>query len=190
MPKEHEESAVSAASITVSAGMSVEQVRRLIQMMDNSDVHELTIERESEGLKLILRKPTPVVGAAPLVAAAAAANGTLPFTAQQEIEMDGAEAQAAESEKLQKVTATLVGIFRVNLKRGSKAATSVGDQVREAQVVGAIEALNVMNEVESPIAGRIVEIVVKDGQPVEYGQHLMTIDASSKPESGGLAAAV
>ena len=176
MPKEHDESTSSASP----AGISVEQVRRLIQTMDASDVHEVTIERESEGLKLTLRKPTPVVGGAPLVMTSGS-NGAQPLAAQLEAEMESAEgeAQAAESETYQKVTATLVGLFRVSLKRGSKAAVALGDAVREEQDVGAIEALNVMNEVKTPVAGRVVEIVVKDGQPVEYGQHLMTIDTGA-----------
>jgi len=178
MLNKHEEDPASSSSVTASAGMSVEQVRRLIQLMDTSDVHELTIERESEGLKLILRKPTPVVGTAPLVAANGAANGTLPLAPQQEMETGGAEPAPVPTEQFQKVTAMLVGTFHASLKRGSKAAVGVGDQVRPSQIVGAIEALNVMNEVEAPAAGRVVEIVVKEGQPVEYGQHLMTIDAS------------
>ena len=62
------------------------------------------------------------------------------------------------------------------LERGAIAAVAEGDQVRLGQIVGAIEALNVMNEVDTPIAGRVVEIVAKDGEPVEYGQHLITID--------------
>ncbi|HEU5199944.1 MAG TPA: biotin/lipoyl-containing protein [Ktedonobacterales bacterium] len=176
MPKEHDESTDSASP----AGISVEQVRRLIQVMDASDVHEVTIERESEGLKLTLRKPTPVVGGAPLVMTSGS-NGSQPLAAQLEAEMESAEAEApaTESEAHQKVTATLVGLFRASLKRGSKAAVAVGDAVREEQDVGAIEALNVMNEVKTPVAGRVVEIVVKDGQPVEYGQHLMTIDTGA-----------
>ena len=175
MPKEHDESTSSAP-----AGISVEQVRRLIQVMDASDVHEVTIERESEGLKLTLRKPTPVVGGAPLVMTSGS-NGSQPLAAQLETEAESAdvEAPATESETHQKVTATLVGLFRASLKRGSKAAVAVGDAVREEQDVGAIEALNVMNEVKTPVAGRVVEIVVKDGQPVEYGQHLMTIDTGA-----------
>ncbi len=175
MVKEQGESKVSA-STAADASINIEQVRRLIQMMDSSDVHELTIERESEGLRLTLRKPTPVVGAASLVAAEdtqGAADAAL-----SEAAPESAEPPAA-AEMLQKVTATLVGLFRVSLKRGGKAAVSVGDQVRVGQIVGAIEALNVMNEVETPVAGRVVEIVVKDGQPVEYGQHLMTIDTSA-----------
>jgi acetyl-CoA carboxylase biotin carboxyl carrier protein len=177
MPKEHDESSGSA-SPAAGASFSVEQVRRLIQVMDTSDVHEVTIERESEGLKLTLRKPTPVVGGAPLVTTSDS-NGSLPLVALSETEAESAEARAAEPETHQKVTATLVGLFRASLKRGSKAAVSLGDAVREEQDVGAIEALNVMNEVKTPVAGRVVEIVVKDGQPVEYGQHLMTIDTGA-----------
>jgi acetyl-CoA carboxylase biotin carboxyl carrier protein len=176
MAKEHEESREAAVSAVPGASLSVEQVRSLIQMMDASDVHELTIERESEGLRLMLRKPTPVFGASPYMAAAEAESASIE-TAPRE----SAEAAPAALETTQEVTATLVGIFRVSLKRGAKAAVAEGDQVRLGQIVGAIEALNVVNEVETPVAGRVMEIVVKDGQPVEYGQHLMTIDTGALP---------
>ena len=176
MAKEQEESGVSAAS--VAPGISVEQVRRLIQMMDNSDVHEVTIERESEGLRLTLRKPTPVVGGG-VPYLVAEEQGAPVEAAGQEAGPESVEQAPAAPDTHQKVTATLVGIFRVSLKRGTKAAVSIDDQVRVGQIVGAIEALNVMNEVETPVAGHVVEIVVKDGQPVEYGQHLMTIDTSA-----------
>ncbi|HEY7349708.1 MAG TPA: biotin/lipoyl-containing protein [Ktedonobacterales bacterium] len=178
MVKEQGESRVSAASTAPDASISVEQVRRLIQMMDTSDVHELTIERESEGLRLTLRKPTPLVGAGSVLAAMEDQNASAVAAAAQEAVPESAESAPAAPETLQKVAATLVGTFRVSLKRGSKAAVSVGDQVRVGQIVGAVEALNVMNEVETPVAGRVVEIVVKDGQPVEYGQHMMTIDTT------------
>jgi acetyl-CoA carboxylase biotin carboxyl carrier protein len=175
--KEREESTNTAASAAPEASLSVEQVRSLIQMLDASDVHEVTIERESEGLRLTLRKPTPIVGGASFVTAAAEVESASTETAPRE----SAEAAPAAPETTKKVTATLVGIFRVSLKRGAKAAVAEGDQVRLGQIVGAIEALNVMNEVETPVAGRVMEIVVKDGQPVEYGQHLMTIDTAATP---------
>lgn len=178
MVKEQEESNAPAAAPASGASLSVEQVRRLIEMMDTSDVHELTIERESEGLRLTLRKPTPVVGAAPVLAAAED-ESALAEVAGPEAAPEGAAQAPGAAETRQQVTATLVGLFRVSLKRGTRAAVSVGDQVRVGQIVGAIEALNVMNEVETPVAGRVMEIVVKDGQPVEYGQHLMTIETGA-----------
>ena len=54
----------------------------------------------------------------------------------------------------------------------------MGDRVKAGQLVGTIESLNVLNEVETSVAGRVVEVLVQDGQPVEYGQALMAIDSS------------
>jgi biotin carboxyl carrier protein len=56
----------------------------------------------------------------------------------------------------------------------------VGDVVKVGQRVGTIQSLNVLNEVETQVAGRVVEIFVRDGQPVEYGQQLMTIDSAEE----------
>ncbi len=176
--EQQEELAKSTANGRAGASLSVEQVRRLIEMMDASDVHELTVERESEGLRLILRKPTPVVGAGLYQTAEEALMAPLE-AAESEAAPESAEAASATPDTHQNVTATLVGIFRVSMKRGAKAAVAVGDQVRVGQIVGAVEALNVVNEVETPFGGRVVEIVAKDGQPVEYGQHLMTIDTGA-----------
>jgi biotin carboxyl carrier protein len=51
------------------------------------------------------------------------------------------------------------------------------------QLVATIESLNVINEVESPVAGSVVEILVQEGQPVEYGQHLVVIDSAAEEKS-------
>ena len=55
---------------------------------------------------------------------------------------------------------------------------AVGDRVKAGQLVGTIESLNVLNEVETSVAGRVVDVLVHDGQPVEYGQVLMTIESA------------
>jgi acetyl-CoA carboxylase biotin carboxyl carrier protein len=160
-------------------GFSIREVRDLIQMLERSDVHELTIEREQEGLKLTLRKPTPLLAPGAGAPVTLSQNGFAPAVPPEGDAPDApAEARSApaQPDHLQKITAPLVGVFRGSLRRGGPAAVSVGEQVRAAQVIAAIESLRVMNEVEAPIAGTITEIVAKEGQPVEYGQHLMTID--------------
>ncbi|HEY7124917.1 MAG TPA: biotin/lipoyl-containing protein [Ktedonobacterales bacterium] len=169
----------SSAPEGSTPGLTIEQVRRLIQMVEDSDVHELTIERE--GVKLTLRKPTPVIAPGAGMVATIAQNGQ----SASPIEEAAAEAPAerarpAEPEHLQKITAHLVGVYRTSARRGAKAAVSVGEKVRPAQMLAAIEALNVMNEVEAPAAGVVTEIVAREGQPVEYGQHIMTIDTSTE----------
>lgn len=178
MARQHQEPSSSAQESSSAPGITIEQVRRLIQMMESSDVHEITIERE--GAKLTLRKPTPVIAPGAGMVATYAQNGQAAASAEEAApEAPPERAAPAESEHLQKITAHLVGVFRISARRGSKAAVSVGEKVRPAQVLGAIEALNVMNEIEAPVAGVVAEIVVKDGQPVEYGQHVMTIDTST-----------
>jgi len=77
-----------------------------------------------------------------------------------------------------KIVAPLVGTFHVWAKPRGGALVEVGDRVRAGQLVGTIQSLNVLNEVETTVAGKVVEVHVQDGQPVEYGQLLMTIDTA------------
>jgi biotin carboxyl carrier protein len=65
------------------------------------------------------------------------------------------------------------------MKAGGKPLVGVGDIVREGQVVAAIESLNVHNEVEATVSGRVREILIEDGQSVEYGQPLVILDPLS-----------
>ena len=85
---------------------------------------------------------------------------------------------AAEIEKRRtrvEIGAPLVGVFRTSMT-GEKPLVAPGDIVRKGQIIAAIEALNLLSEVEATVAGRIAEILVLDGQPVEYGQTLLVIE--------------
>jgi biotin carboxyl carrier protein len=81
------------------------------------------------------------------------------------------------------VVAPLVGIFHPWLKPRGGTLVAVGDRVKIGQLVGTIESLNVFNEVETTVAGRVVEVHVQDGQPVEYGQVLVTIESAEAEEA-------
>ena len=72
--------------------------------------------------------------------------------------------------------APLVGRFQLGAEPGGKPLVTKGDMVKPGQVVGTIETLNVLNEVEAAVGGRVVSVPVAEGQPVEYGQVLMEID--------------
>jgi acetyl-CoA carboxylase biotin carboxyl carrier protein len=82
-----------------------------------------------------------------------------------------AEAAAPRNDGAHAVTAQLVGIFRAV----RPTPVVVGDTVRENQAVGQIEAMRLMNDCPAPVAGRVVAVLVQDGQPVEYGQTLVEI---------------
>ncbi len=144
--------------------VSIAQIQGLIHLLDNSDVAELEIKRVSEGIHLVLRKIKGTDGTVLTgeVVSTAASNGTAPV---------------GESHK-QNIVSSLVGVFHPWLKQRGGTLAAVGDRVKAGQIVGTIESLNVFNEVEATIAGRIVEIHVQDGQPVEYGQVLVTVDGS------------
>lgn len=163
--------------------ISIEQVQRLVRLLDQSDVTELELERASEGLHLALRKiKAPEAGQQPVVVQAteaANAQQMVPSTVAFPAPTNSTPANtAAKEEKKHKIVAPLVGTFHVWARPKGGALVAVGDHVKEGQLVGTIQSLNVLNEVETSVAGRVVEVLVQDGQPVEYGQVLMIIDSS------------
>jgi len=149
--------------------ISIEQLQHLVCLLDKSDVSELELRRAGEGTRLVLRKvKAPESGGQPASYAPSANSST-----------DSVAPEAAAKATEHKVLAPFVGTFHVWVKPKGGALVAMGDRVKAGQLVGTIESLNVLNEVEASVAGRVVEIVVQDGQPVEYGQVLMTIDSSA-----------
>jgi acetyl-CoA carboxylase biotin carboxyl carrier protein len=150
---------------TTANVMSIEQLRRLVRLLDNSDVSELELKRPEEGTHLLLRKATTHASNEHSVEQQYV---PVPLHIPATIEPDKTE---------HKVLAPLVGTFHTWAKPKGGSLVAVGDRVKAGQLVGTIESLNVLNEVESAVAGHVVEIFVQEGQPVEYGQVLMTIES-------------
>lgn len=162
MAREKSERSGDAASDTPHATLSVAELRQLITLMNGSDIEEIGIEEASSGLRLSLRKPA-------MIAALPVDDDSLDYLIADSA---GTEPTSTTVE----VTSPLVGLFRSAMKPGARPLCTLGDIVREGQVICAIEALNVPNEVEAPTAGRVLAIFVSDGQPVEYGQPLIAIE--------------
>ncbi|MGH2485062.1 MAG: acetyl-CoA carboxylase biotin carboxyl carrier protein [Ktedonobacterales bacterium] len=144
-------------------GLSIIEIRQLLKLMDANDLEELVIEQERDGVKLTLRKPPPAVA----MYADGEADG------YDMTEPAGAEAVVTKDFE---IVSPLVGVVRASMKAGGKPLIGLGDIVREGQVVAAIESLNVHNEVEATVSGRVREIMIEDGQSVEYGQPLVILD--------------
>jgi len=142
--------------------ISIKQLQRLVRLLDHSDVSELELKRPEEGIHLVLRKVK------------ASERNNQPDMTLAPIAVN----TATPPETRQSVVAPLVGIFRAAAKPKGKPLVAVGDRVKAGQHVAAIESLNVINEVEAPVAGRITEILIHEGQSVEYGQPLMMIDSA------------
>jgi len=86
-----------------------------------------------------------------------------------------AAGETAVAEQLETIVAPMVGTFYAAPRPGADPFVRVGDHVEPGQVVAIIEAMKVMNEIVAERAGTIVEILVENGQPVEYGQPLMRL---------------
>jgi acetyl-CoA carboxylase biotin carboxyl carrier protein len=148
--------------------LSIEQLQRLVTLLDSSDVSEVELKQAGEGTHLVLRKVKNTGSNEQAIGV---------VLGDPQTDATGESSSTTSVEKTKPIVAHLVGIFHTWAKPRGGALVAVGDRVKVGQHVATIESLNVLNEVDSPIAGHVVEILVEDGQPVEYGQHLMMIDS-------------
>ncbi|WNQ14274.1 acetyl-CoA carboxylase biotin carboxyl carrier protein [Paenibacillus aurantius] len=159
------------------------EIKELIKLVDQSSLQELEIQ--NEGSRLFIRKPNttesvfvssvppqPVYQAHP-----AAAPAPQPSPSVQP-ESAPAAAPAADTSNLHKIVSPMVGTFYSAPSPDAAVYVNKGSKVREKTVVCIVEAMKLMNEIEAEIKGEIVEILVDNGQLVEYGQPLFLV----KPE--------
>src|SRR3954470_4311254 len=157
-------------------------VKKLIDMIDESSVDSIEISSD-KGMKLRISKSPSGRGAmqvaaqpmmAPMMAAPAAPTGrTTPADGMPAIEEPPkAEPKSAGIE----VKSPMVGTFYGAPEPGSKPYVSVGSRVAKGQTLCIIEAMKIMNEIESEVSGIVLEVLASDAQPVEYGQALFRID--------------
>ncbi|MFD7523834.1 MULTISPECIES: acetyl-CoA carboxylase biotin carboxyl carrier protein [Paenibacillus] len=159
------------------------EIKELMKLMDQTSLQELEIE--NEGARLSIRKPNKtesvVVTAAPVQqtyapAIAQAVPGSAP--AHVAAEAPKADEQKESDSTLHKIVSPMVGTFYQASSPGSAPFVSKGSNVNEKSVVCIVEAMKLMNEIEAEVKGEIVEILVENGQLVEYGQPLFLV----KPE--------
>ncbi|MBA3854830.1 MAG: acetyl-CoA carboxylase biotin carboxyl carrier protein [Gemmatimonas sp.] len=157
--------------------MDLRYVKKLLEMLDESTVDSMEISSD-KGMRIRLQK-TPVARgtvqyAAPAAAPAPAPAPAAPVTAAAPAAAPAAA--AAPASKGQDVKSPMVGTFYGAPEPGAKPYVSVGQTVKKGQVLCIIEAMKIMNEIESEVAGKVVEILATDAQPVEYGQVLFRVD--------------
>jgi len=159
-------------------------VKKLIDIIDESTVDSIEITSD-KGMKIRISKSPQQRGtvqvAAPLSLPAlvpTAPGGRVspaqgvPVVAEPEV---AAAVEAPKAAGLE-IKSPMVGTFYKSPEPGAKAYVSVGDRVSKGQIVCIIEAMKIMNEIESEYSGVVREILVEDAQPVEYGQVLFKVD--------------
>jgi acetyl-CoA carboxylase biotin carboxyl carrier protein len=156
--------------------MDIRKVKKLIELLEESGVSEIEIKEGEESVR-ISRHPTGTVHtimapAAQMAAPVGAVAAAIPAPAAS-----GAPAPAAPTYAPdQAVTAPMVGTFYSAPAPGAKPFVEIGSEVKPGDVLCIIEAMKMMNQIECDKAGRVVSVLVKNGDPVEFGQTLFVIE--------------
>jgi len=162
--------------------MKLDEIKDLIEFIKANDLTEFELEQDGNRLRVkfagdhhvvfapqapaanpMMAAPAPPPAAAPAATTAAPASST-------PVDDDGAEVAILKS--------PIVGTFYRSAEPGSKPFVSVGDTVRKGQVLCIIEAMKLMNEIDSEYDGEVTSIYVENGQAVQYGERLFSIKPS------------
>lgn len=155
--------------------MKIEEILQLVNSVSKSALAEF--KYEEGGVKLSLKKAAlctqaPVSIAAAQTPAPAVQPGTATNTSTPVVE---AVTPAEKNADGKIIKSPLVGTFYAAPSEEAEPYISVGDSIKEGQVVAIVEAMKLMNEIESDFSGKVAEILVQNGDTVEYGQPLFVI---------------
>jgi acetyl-CoA carboxylase biotin carboxyl carrier protein len=153
--------------------MDIRKIKKLIELLEESGIAEIEIKEGEEAVR-ISRMPGGAtlaqVHAMPqMLPAGAPVAQPSPGAA-----VDAAAPKARANEHV--VTAPMVGTFYAAPSPGAKPFIEIGDEVKVGQVLCIIEAMKMMNQIESDKAGRVTSIMARNGDPVEFGQPLFVIE--------------
>ena len=153
--------------------MDIRKVKKLIELLEESGIAEIEISEGEESVR-ISRYPQGMAIAAPHVLASMPAPPAAPSPAAAPAGAPAPAAPAANAENI--VTAPMVGTFYAAPAPGAKAFVQVGEEVKAGDVLCIIEAMKMMNQIESDKAGRVASVLARNGEPVEFGQPLFVIE--------------
>lgn len=156
-------------------------VKKLIEMLDGSSVDSVEISTD-KGMKIRISKtpqhrgPVQIPSPVPVPALMAPGSGRLtPSEGTPVVEAEAPKAEAPKTNLLE-VKSPMVGTYYAQAEPGSKPYVTAGTRIAKRQVLCIIEAMKIMNEIESEFDGVVKEVCVQDAHPVEYGQVLFRID--------------
>jgi acetyl-CoA carboxylase biotin carboxyl carrier protein len=149
--------------------MKQDDIKELIKIFDKSDITKLKIE--DKDFTISLSKEATIVTQAPITQV----STPLPTTTPLETEIPLSPIETKTSAELT-INSPMVGTFYKAPSPGAPAFVKIGDSVNTGQTVGIIEAMKIMNEIEAEFDCKIIEILVEDGQPVEFDTPLFVVE--------------
>ena len=162
--------------------MDLNYVKKLIKMLDSSNLAE--IEIEEEGSKIKLSKPRPKISQnIPTVQLPNYFDQNIavtqqPQTGKDEQKSEAKKEESAVSENIVEVRSPMVGTFYRAPSPDADAYVKIGTEINVGNTICIIEAMKLMNEIESEVAGKVVKILVENGHAVEFDQVLFLIEKS------------
>lgn len=170
--------------------LKVQEIRELIKLVDQSSIDEFVYENEGSKIKMkkntgttvttVQAVPQAPVEVVPVIqpAAPAAVSTSTPVQEVVQETVNNAAASQADTSNLHKITSPMVGTFYASPTPDTDAYVKAGSIVTKDSIVCIVEAMKLFNEIEAEVNGEVVEVLVKNGQLVEYGQPLFLV----KPE--------
>ena len=143
-------------------------IEKLAKIIADTGLTEISLEDGEQAITL--RKDVVVAPVSPVVSTPSAVPAAAPASAPAQVQ------EAAQAKKGTPITSPMVGTFYKSPSPDADPFVTVGQSISKGDVVCIVEAMKMMNEIESEVSGKVVEICVEDGQPVEFGQVLMYIE--------------
>lgn len=147
--------------------MDIRKVKKLIELLEESGIAEIEIKEGEESVRI--SRYGSSVAAAPMAAPA-------PMIAAPAVEAAPAVATAPADDNANAVTSPMVGTFYLSSSPGAAPFATIGQTIKKGDVICIIEAMKIMNQIESDRDGVVKSIPATDGQPVEFGQSLFIIE--------------
>ncbi|MBQ9799116.1 MAG: acetyl-CoA carboxylase biotin carboxyl carrier protein [Thermoguttaceae bacterium] len=172
--KEKKEKKTPSQNAPQDGVFNLEGVRFLVELMKENNVSELDWEQGDARLKLRRGAVAPIVDAIPAVVPVAAPVPTAPVAAAPSAPQ--APAEDADAKFIKTIDSPMVGTFYASPSPKAAPFVQVGDVVGPEKTVCIVEAMKVFNEIQAEISGKIVAVLVKNGDPVEFGSPLFKVD--------------
>ena len=165
--------------------MKVQEIREIIKLINQTTINEFEYEHEGTKIKIIkgvesenqvIQQLDQTMSVVPAVQPVAQQKGQAELKEEKQAVVEEHKKQTADVE-LHKITSPMVGTFYESSSPDEDPYIKVGDKVKKDSIVCIVEAMKLFNEIEAEVSGEIVEILVENGQLVEYGQPLFLVKA-------------
>ena len=156
--------------------MDIRKVKKLIEMLEESQLNEIEIKEGEESVKLVKAISIPLQEQVTTSNIAAPAPQPAAIKDNLSEESDSSQSTEVETISGQTIDSPMVGTFYAAPNPGAKDFVSVGDKISEGDVLCIIEAMKMMNEVKADSSGTIKQVLIENSEPVEFGQPLFVIE--------------